>query len=73
MDDTDFLHTHLWSDANPRQFAQDGKTIKLRQCSRCRRDFAQGLDGASWDAVHLGVFKVNLLEKSVSDRWLQEP
>ena len=68
----DFLHTHLWSE-NSRQFTQDGRVISLRQCARCRRDFALGLDGASWDAVYLGVFKVVLLAKEVSSRWLREP
>ena len=71
MDTTDLLHTHLWSDGNPRSFTQNGKTIVLRQCSRCRRDFAQGLDGAGWHAVYVGVFKAELLPKAVSDRWLQ--
>jgi hypothetical protein len=72
MDDTaDLLHTHLWSDGNPRPFTQNGKTIILRQCSRCRRDFAQGLDGAGWHGVYVGVFKVELLPKAVNIRWVQ--
>jgi len=68
----DLLNTHRWSE-NPRQFTQNGKTIILRQCARCRRDFALGLDGASWNAVHLGVFKVVVLAEDVNDRWLHEP
>jgi hypothetical protein len=45
MKDTDLLHTHRWTDGNPRQFKHNCKAINHRQCTRCRRDFAQGLDG----------------------------
>jgi hypothetical protein len=76
MKDIDLLHTHHWTEGNPRQFKQDGRTtIALRQCARCRRDFAQGLygDGDGWNAVYLGIFKVEPLAKAVTDRWMQEP
>jgi hypothetical protein len=68
----DLLDTHRWSDGRFHQFRQDGKTLTLRQCSLCRRDFAQGFDGRSWQAVYVGAFKVDPLPKTVSDRWLQE-
>ncbi len=72
MDKTDLLHTHPWSAGTPRQFNQDGKTLTLRQCSRCGRDFALGLDGEGWQAAYIGVFKVQPLPKFVTQRWLQE-
>jgi len=55
MDNPDLLHTHLWSEGNRREFKQDGKTISLRRCSSCGRDFAQGLNGDGWHAVHVRV------------------
>jgi hypothetical protein len=37
---------HLWStESIPHRIEQDGKTILLRQCSLCGRDFAQGIGG----------------------------
>ena len=73
MDSTNLLHTHIWSRTSPRQLRQDGDTIFLRQCLRCGRDFAQGLGGSDWCAVHLGAFKVELLaDKPASERWLKE-
>ncbi len=72
MSNTDLLHTHNWSNGQFRQFRQDGKTLTLRQCSLCRRDFAQGF-GPKWQAAYVSVFKVDPLPKTVSDRWLQDP
>ena len=66
------LDTHLWLERNPRQFKQGGETITLRQCWLCRRDFAQGLNGADWSAVYVGIFKVEPLPKAINDRWLSE-
>jgi hypothetical protein len=65
--------THIWSCRNnSRQLKQDGMTIILRQCSCCRRDFAQGIDGLDWRAAYLGVFKIELLADAISKQWLEE-
>ena len=72
MDNANLLHTHIWLERTSRQFKQEGKTILLRQCSLCRRDFAQGLDGSDWCPVYVGIFKVELLSKAASQRWLNE-
>jgi hypothetical protein len=66
------IDTHLWLERNPREFKQGDQTITLRQCSLCRRDFAQGLNGTDWSAVYVGIFKVELLPEAISDRWLNE-
>jgi hypothetical protein len=64
---------HVWSGGNtPHRIKQDGRAVLLRKCSLCRRDFAQGIDGLDWRAVHIGVFKVELLPDAVSSRWLEE-
>jgi hypothetical protein len=69
MDDAN----HVWSNTNkPHRIEQDGRTILLRQCLLCRRDFAQGIDGSGWRAVYIGVFKVELLADAVNERWLNE-
>jgi hypothetical protein len=70
--DNPSLDIHIWLERNSRQFKQEGKTILLRQCSICRRDFAQGLDGPDWRPVYVGIFKVELLAKAASERWLNE-
>ena len=72
VDNANLLRTHRWSNRNPRQFKQGGKTILLRQCSRCGRDFAKGLDGSDWYPVYLGAFTVEHLAKHVSELWLKE-
>ena len=72
MENTNLLHTHIWSRTSPRQLRQDGNTIFLRQCLRRGRDFAQGLGGSDWCAVYLGAFKVEPLAKPASERWLKE-
>ena len=65
--------THVWSGGNsPQRVTQDGRTIFLRQCYFCHRDFALGIDGLDWRAVYIGVFKVELLADGVSARWLEE-
>jgi hypothetical protein len=64
---------HLWSrECIPRQITQDGKTILLRLCSLCGRNFAQRIDGPDWRAVHIGVFRVELLADAVNKRWREE-
>ena len=69
MDDAN----HVWSNTNKsHRIEQDGRSIFLRQCSLCRRDFAQGIDGSDWRAVYIGVFKVQLLADAVNERWLNE-
>lgn len=73
MDKTDAFTTHQFSDGNvPHQVTQDGKTILHHRCTRCARDFAQGLDGAGWQAAYVGVLRIELLADSVNDRWLTE-
>jgi hypothetical protein len=69
---TDLLDTHVWSDGSVRRFRQDAKTLTLRHCVRCGRDFAMGLDGEHWQAVYIGVFRVEPLHENVSERWLRE-
>jgi hypothetical protein len=71
MSNDDLVRSHLW-EGNPRQFKQDGKTILLRQCGRCGRDFALGLTGSDWCAIYLGALKVEPLAKSANERWLNE-
>ncbi len=64
---------HVWSGGTtPHRIKQDGRTLFLRQCSFCRRDFAQGIGGMDWHAVYIGVFKVEPLADAVSKRWMQE-
>jgi len=70
--DLTVLQTHLWTHTNPRRFKQAGKLIFLRQCSRCGRDFAKGLDGSDWCAVYLGAFKVERVAEAINDRWPKE-
>jgi len=70
--DLTVLQTHLWTHTNPRRFKQEGELIFLRQCSRCGRDFAKGLDGSDWCAVYLGAFKVERLAGAINDQWLKE-
>lgn len=74
MDNTKAPQSHSWSDGDqPRQINQDGRSILHHRCARCGRDFAQGLDGAGWQAVYVGVFKIALLPDGVTDKWLSEP
>ena len=74
MDNTKAPLTHSWSDGDrPRQITQAGRSVLHHRCTRCGRDFAQGLDGAGWQAVYVGVFTIELLADSVTDRWLREP
>ena len=72
MDNTDALRTHSFSETLPHIIKQDGRTVSHRRCLRCGRDFAQGLDGAGWQAVYVGVLRVELLAESVNRRWLTE-
>jgi hypothetical protein len=73
MDNTTAPRTHTWIDGTlPHLIKQDGKVVLHHRCARCGRDFAQGLDGAGWQAVYIGVFKVEVLADSVSARWLRE-
>jgi hypothetical protein len=65
--------THIWSgENNPHRIKQDGRSVLLRQCSSCRRDFAQGIDGLDWRAVYIGVFKIEVLADAISSQWLEE-
>jgi len=72
MDNTDAFRTHSFSEAIPHSIKQDGKSILHRRCLRCGRDFAQGLNGAGWQAAYVGVLRVELLAESVNRRWLTE-
>ena len=43
------------------------------RCLRCGRDFARGFDGIfNWEAVYIGVLRVERLSDSVTARWLAE-
>jgi hypothetical protein len=67
------FHTHHWSNGGPpHQITQDGRTIVHQRCVNCERDFALELDGSGWHALYVGVFRVELLAESVSQRWLFE-
>ena len=72
MDNTAALGTHSFSEALPHQITQDGKTILHYRCVRCGRDFAQGLNGAGWEAVYVGILRIERLAESVNRRWLKE-
>jgi hypothetical protein len=73
MDHSKAPSTHTWVDGvTPHKIRQDGKTILHHHCVHCGRDFAQGLDGAGWQAVYIGVFKVELLAETVNEKWLTE-
>jgi hypothetical protein len=68
------MDSHLWSDgATPRQLNHDGRTIMHHRCLRCGRDFAQGFDGLfHWEAVYVGVTRIERLSDNVTARWLGE-
>jgi hypothetical protein len=68
------MDSHLWSDgANPRQLNYNGRTIMHHRCLRCGRDFAQGFDGLfNWEAVYVGVTRIERLSDGVTARWLAE-
>jgi hypothetical protein len=72
MDNTDALRTHSFTEATPHTIRQDGRSVSHRRCIRCGRDFALGLDGASWQAAYVGVLRIELLSESVNHRWLSE-
>jgi len=75
MREGDKLDTHLWAaDQALHRIEQDGKTIVYWRCLRCGRDFAEGFDGVNaWEAVYVGVLRIERLAKSVTDIWLFEP
>ncbi len=73
METAKAFDSHVWSGPTPRQITHNGKTIFHVRCAHCGRDFAQGLDGAGWQAVYVGITRVELLAESVSRRWLTEP
>jgi hypothetical protein len=68
------MQTHVWKDqgATPHQIMQDGRTLVHQRCLRCGRDFALELDGSGWHALYVGIFRVELLSESVTERWLTE-
>jgi hypothetical protein len=74
MENGNTLHTHAFSDDSdgPLIFDQDGKSIYYHRCSRCGREFGMGLNGGGWQAIHVGLLRIDLLAESVSDRWLSE-
>src|ERR1700676_3914049 len=72
MDNSNPVDMHIWLERTSRQFKQEGQTILLRQCSLCRRDFAQGFDGPDWRPVYVGIFKVELLARPDSERSMNE-
>ncbi len=67
------LGTHLFADgATPQVIHQDGRTIHHHRCVRCGRDFAQGMNGGGWQAVYVGLVRIELLVDTVTDQWLAE-
>jgi hypothetical protein len=73
MSQRDTLDTHLWSESEiPHIIHQDGRTIYHQRCVSCGRDFGQGLNGAGWQAVYVGILRIELLAESVDDRWLTQ-
>ena len=75
MPDDDKLQTHLWPAGHAlHQVEQDGRTIRHQRCVRCWRDFGQGFDGTyNWEAVYVGVLRIERLAERVTDIWLSEP
>ncbi len=71
---TNSLLTHVWEDRiRPHQITQDGEIILHRWCALCGRDFAQGLDGRNdWQAVYVGLLRIETLADDVTKRWLSE-
>jgi hypothetical protein len=57
----------------PRQITQNGKTILHHRCTRCARDFAQGLNGAGCRRFTSECCASKLLAQCVNRRWLTEP
>lgn len=73
MKNVSTLNTHVFSDgATPHTIHQDGRTIYHHRCINCGRDFAQGLNGAGWQAVHISLFRIELLADGVTDQWIGE-
>lgn len=73
MNQRNTLDTHLWSEREiPHVVHQDGRTIYHQRCLRCGRDFGQGLNGAGWRAIYVGILRIELLAESVDERWLAE-
>ena len=73
MKNANTLGTHLFADgATPRTIHQDGRTIYHHRCIRCGRDFAQGMNGGGWQAVNVGLVRIELLVDTVTDQWLAE-
>jgi len=64
--------SHTWlSGERFHRVAQDGYEILHRQCRDCGRDFA--LFGSSaWEAVYVGLFKIERLAEAVTSRWTSE-
>jgi len=70
MKDTE-LSTHLWA-ANPFEVKTSGTSLILYRCPRCGREFARERDQSVWRAVHFGMFGVEFLQVTVSERWVSE-
>ena len=67
------LKTHVWAGGGPRAVRQDENTLLHQRCARCGRDFAQGFGGVyTWEAVYVGVVRVERLAEDISLRWLAE-
>src|ERR1700749_2311799 len=74
MDKTDAIRSHSFSELVPRQFRQDGNTLILIRCQKCRRDFVRRMDAdPRWRAAYSGNLNVELLADSVNRRWTTEP
>ena len=73
MKNDNMLGTHLFADgATPHIIHQDERTIYHHRCIRCGRDFAQGMNGGGWQAVNVGLLRIELLVDTVTDQWLAE-
>jgi len=76
MNTANTLGTHVFSDGlegGPRLITQGGKSIYYHRCFNCGRDFGLGLNGGSWRAIYVGMFRIDLLADSVNDQWLSQP
>jgi hypothetical protein len=60
-------------DANPFEVKTGGTSLILYRCPRCGREFARERDQSVWRAVRVGVFGVEFLQVTVSERWVSEP
>jgi len=63
---------HIWGNSRGRRITQDGQEILHRQCGVCGRDFALFQSRRSWEAVYVGIFRIEPLSNEVTIRWASQ-